>query len=59
MTALALAALSLVTPQTPLWAVVVLALVMGFSAEGWFGLSVIAFAEIGGEEHSGSAREPP
>jgi MFS family permease len=54
-TALALGALSLVTPQTPLWAVVVLALVMGFSAEGWFGLSVIAFAEIGGEEHSGSA----
>jgi sugar phosphate permease len=28
---------------------------LGFAAEGWIGVSVIGFAEIGGEEHSGSA----
>jgi predicted MFS family arabinose efflux permease len=28
---------------------------LGFTAEGWIGVSVIGFAEIGGEEHSGSA----
>ncbi|MEO6835046.1 MAG: MFS transporter [Candidatus Tumulicola sp.] len=54
-TAAALLAVALVTPQTPLWAVCALVAVLGFSAEGWFGLSVIAFAEIGGEAHSGSA----
>ncbi len=31
------------------------ACVLGFAGEGWVGLSVIAMAEIGGEEHSGSA----
>ncbi|HEY1654916.1 MAG TPA: MFS transporter [Candidatus Tumulicola sp.] len=46
---------SLLTPQTPLWGIYVLAAVLGFAAEGWFGVGVIAIAEIGGEEHSGSA----
>jgi len=54
-TAGAVFAVSLVAPQTPVWAVCALVVVLGFSAEGWFGLSVIAFAEIGGDEHSGSA----
>ncbi|MBV8197664.1 MAG: MFS transporter [Candidatus Eremiobacteraeota bacterium] len=40
---------------TPVWAAALLAVAFGFSAEGWFGLSIIGFAEIGGEEHSGSA----
>ncbi len=31
------------------------AVLLGFAGEGWFGLAVIALAEIGGEEHSGSA----
>jgi MFS family permease len=46
---------STVTPHFPFWAIAALAIVLGFSAEGWFGVAVIAFAEIGGEEHSGSA----
>lgn len=54
-TAAAVFALSLLTPQTPILAVCAAIAVLGFSAEGWFGVSVIAFAEIGGEEHSGSA----
>lgn len=40
---------------TPLWIAALLAVVLGFTAEGWLGVSVIGFAEIGGEEHSGSA----
>ncbi|MBV9055626.1 MAG: MFS transporter [Candidatus Eremiobacteraeota bacterium] len=40
---------------TPVWAATLVALAFGFTAEGWFGLSIIGFAEIGGEEHSGSA----
>jgi MFS family permease len=40
---------------TPLWLAATLAVVLGFTAEGWLGVSVIGFAEIGGEEHSGSA----
>jgi MFS family permease len=40
---------------TPLWVAAMLALALGFTAEGWLGLSVIGFAEIGGEEHCGSA----
>jgi len=40
---------------TPLWAAVVAAVVLGFTAEGWIGLSVLGFAEIGGEQRSGSA----
>jgi MFS family permease len=47
--------ISTVTAQTPLWTVAALAAALGFSAEGWFGVGAIAFAEIGGEEHSGSA----
>ncbi len=46
---------SSMTPLTPFWAVAALAAALGFTAEGWFGVGVIAFAEIGGEEHSGSA----
>jgi MFS transporter, ACS family, hexuronate transporter len=33
----------------------VAACMLGFAGEGWVGLAVIAMAEIGGEEHSGSA----
>lgn len=40
---------------TPLWLAALFAVVLGFTAEGWLGVSVIGFAEIGGEEHSGSA----
>lgn len=53
--AAALFSASVLTPQTPGWAIYLLAAVLGFSAEGWFGVGVIAIAEIGGEEHSGSA----
>jgi MFS family permease len=28
---------------------------LGLSAEGWFGVAIIAMAEVGGEEHAGSA----
>ncbi|HKU81437.1 MAG TPA: MFS transporter [Candidatus Tumulicola sp.] len=52
--AAAFAAASL-SAQTQPWEVYALAAVLGFAAEGWFGVSVIAIAEIGGEEHSGSA----
>jgi MFS family permease len=55
LSAAALYAAALLTPQTPAWSIYVLAAVMGFSAEGWFGVGVIAIAEIGGEDHSGSA----
>jgi MFS transporter, ACS family, hexuronate transporter len=44
-----------VGPETPEWLAAVLAAALGFNAEGWFGVSIIGFAEIGGEEHSGSA----
>jgi MFS transporter, ACS family, hexuronate transporter len=44
-----------VSPATPVWFAAILAVALGFTAEGWFGLSIIGFAEIGGEEHSGSA----
>ncbi len=40
---------------TNIWVATVIALAFGFTAEGWFGVSIIGFAEIGGEEHSGSA----
>lgn len=48
-------AISGTSPATPPWAAAALALALGFTAEGWLGLSVIGFAEIGGEEHCGSA----
>lgn len=54
-TALACLATSLASPSMPMWALGAIAVVLGFSAVGWFGLSVIAIAEIGGEEHSGGA----
>ncbi len=40
---------------TPVWIATLLSIALGFTAEGWLGVSVIGFAEIGGEEHSGSA----
>lgn len=50
--ALALPSVTIGTP--PLWAAF-LAAALGFTAEGWLGVSVIGFAEIGGAERSGSA----
>jgi MFS family permease len=47
--------ISYITPAMSLWAVGALAALLGFCAEGWFGLAVLGFAEIGGEEHCGSA----
>jgi MFS family permease len=44
-----------VSAATPLWIAGVVALALGFTAEGWLGLSIIGFAEIGGEERCGSA----
>jgi MFS family permease len=46
---------SWITPHSPIWLVGILSAGIGFTAEGWLGVGVIAFAEIGGEEHSGSA----
>jgi MFS family permease len=40
---------------TPVWIATLLSIALGFTAEGWLGVSVISFAEIGGEQHSGSA----
>ncbi|HVA32895.1 MAG TPA: MFS transporter [Candidatus Baltobacteraceae bacterium] len=48
-------AFSSFTPSTPLWVAGVVVVVLGFAAEGWFGIAVLGIAEIGGEEHSGSA----
>jgi MFS family permease len=39
----------------PLWLAAALAAAFGFVAEGWFGVCVLGFAEIGGEENAGSA----
>jgi MFS family permease len=44
-----------VGPQTAASTAVLISAALGFAAEGWIGVSVIGFAEIGGEEHSGSA----
>jgi MFS transporter, ACS family, hexuronate transporter len=41
--------------ETSPWVGALLAIALGFTAEGWLGVSLIGFAEIGGEEHSGSA----
>ncbi len=46
---------SSIGPATALWVLALLAALLGFSAEGWFGVAVLAIAEVGGEEHSGSA----
>src|SRR5579862_498295 len=48
-------ALSMVTPDVPVWALALISLALGYSAVGFFGLVVIGVAEIGGAEHSGSA----
>jgi MFS family permease len=53
--ALAALGVSALTAATPLWIAAALAVALGFTAEGWLGVSVIGFAEIGGEEHAGSA----
>ncbi len=53
--ALAAFAVGAVGAATPPGVAAVLAAALGFTAEGWFGLSAIGFAEIGGEEHAGSA----
>jgi MFS family permease len=53
--ALVALAMGYVGPGTAPWLAVLLAVALGFAAEGWLGVSVIGFAEIGGEEHSGSA----
>jgi MFS family permease len=52
--AVAFAVASLGT-ATPLSLAAAVAFALGFTAEGWLGLSIIGFAEIGGEERSGSA----
>jgi MFS family permease len=52
--AIAIAFASITEATPPLWAAF-LAAALGFTAEGWLGVGVIGFAEIGGEEHSGSA----
>jgi MFS family permease len=44
-----------VRPGTTAWMAAFVSAALGFTAEGWIGVSVIGFAEIGGEEHSGSA----
>jgi MFS family permease len=44
-----------VTAATPAWVAAAVAFALGFTAEGWLGLSIIGFAEIGGEARSGSA----
>lgn len=38
-----------------IWLVCLAAFGLGFAAEGWFGLALLALAEIGGEEHAGGA----
>ena len=54
-TAILSALFAAMTPSTPLWAVALVCAALGFAAEGWFGVAVLGFAEIGGEEHCGSA----
>jgi MFS family permease len=44
-----------ITPATPFWLALLLSVALGFTAEGWLGLGVIGMAEVGGEQHSGSA----
>lgn len=56
---IAVAAIAVAVASTgagaPLWLATALAAGLGFTAEGWLGLSVCAFAEIGGSENAGSA----
>jgi len=44
-----------INPATPFWVTASLSVALGFTAEGWLGLGFIGMAEVGGEEHSGSA----
>lgn len=44
-----------VNAAMPVLLAAAIALALGFTAEGWLGVSIIGFAEIGGEERSGSA----
>ncbi|MBV8149755.1 MAG: MFS transporter [Candidatus Eremiobacteraeota bacterium] len=53
--ALVALAVSYISPSTPPIVIGIACVLLGFAAEGWFGLAVIGFAEIGGEEHCGSA----
>lgn len=39
----------------PLPAIAGVAVLLGVAAEGWFGLGIVAMAEVGGEAHAGSA----
>lgn len=39
----------------PLAALAGVAVLLGAAAEGWFGLAIVAMAEVGGEQHAGSA----
>ncbi len=39
----------------PMSALAGVAVLLGISAEGWFGIAVVAMAEVGGETHAGSA----
>ncbi len=54
-TAVVATATSYFSPSTPGWMVALVCAALGFSAEGWFGVAVIGFAEIGGEEHAGTS----
>jgi MFS family permease len=39
----------------PLPALAGVAVLLGAAAEGWFGLAIVAMAEVGGEQHAGNA----
>ncbi len=48
-------AISSIGAGAPFWLAAALAIGLGLTAEGWLGLSICAFAEIGGSENAGSA----
>lgn len=41
--------------SVPIEAVTGIAVLLGLSTEGWFGVAIVAIAEVGGEEHAGAA----
>lgn len=41
--------------HVPMVVVICSTVLLGFAGEGWFGVSILAMAEIGGEEHAGGA----
>jgi sugar phosphate permease len=52
----ALAALAVAdVGHVPIPALAGIAVLLGISAEGWFGLAIVAMAEVGGTEYAGSA----